>query len=135
MDIDLEELKKEITFKTSRSGGAGGQNVNEVETKVTLLWDVRSSRLFSKDQKRILIEKLASRLTAEDFVQLDVSETRSQLNNKEIAVEKLFKLIYSGLKPDKKRIPTKIPRAKILERLDRKKRHSTKKSDRRWRME
>ncbi|HMR18429.1 MAG TPA: alternative ribosome rescue aminoacyl-tRNA hydrolase ArfB [Sphingobacterium sp.] len=135
MGIGLEELRKEVAFKTSRSSGAGGQNVNKVETKVTLLWDVTSSGLLSHDRKEILLEKLASRRNADGWIQLDVSETRSQLSNKDLAVEKLLVLVTQALKPNKKRIPTKISRAKILERLDRKKLHAAKKSDRRWRME
>lgn len=135
MDISLDDLKKEVTFKTSRSSGAGGQNVNKVETRVSLMWDVESSALFSPFQKEIIQDRLSSRRNAEGLVQLDVSETRSQLSNKELALDKLLALLTQALKPVKKRVPTKIPRSKVLARLDRKKRQSTKKSDRRWRLD
>ncbi len=135
MTIDLEDLQKEVTFKTSRSSGAGGQNVNKVETKVTLLWNVWDSQLFSPEQKARLENKLSNRIQSDGFLQLSSSESRSQLANKENALAKLVDLITNVLLPTKKRISTKIPRAKVLERLDRKKKQSAKKSDRRWRME
>ncbi|NGF55090.1 aminoacyl-tRNA hydrolase [Parapedobacter sp. SGR-10] len=135
MAIDLEDLQKEVTFKTSRSSGAGGQNVNKVETKVTLVWNIRDSQLFSAEQKARIEDKLSNRIQADGFLQLSSSDSRSQLANKEDALAKLVDLLDKALLPTKKRIPTKIPRAKILERLDRKKKQSAKKSDRRWRME
>lgn len=135
MEINLEELKREVVFKTSRSGGAGGQNVNKVETKVILLWNVDNSNIFTNIQKGIIQYKLAHRIHSDGLVQLEVSESRSQLVNKEIAVERLLELIVKALTPTKKRIPTKIPRAKILARLDRKTKQSEKKSSRRWRMD
>lgn len=133
--IQYEQLASEVSFRTSRSSGPGGQNVNKVESKVTLLWDIEASRLFTDLQKQMLKDALAKRTNALGVVSVDVSESRSQLENKQIAIQKLKALVLNALLPVKNRIPTKISKAKILARLDRKKIHAAKKSNRRWRME
>lgn len=135
MSVNVEELTKELRFKTSRSGGAGGQNVNKVETKVTLIWDYKSSTVVTQEEKKIISTRLANRIQSDGLLLLDSSESRSQATNKEIVVERLAKLLTAVLTPTKKRIATKIPRSKILARLDRKAKQSDKKSNRRWRFE
>lgn len=133
MHINLEDLKRELIFKTSRSGGAGGQHVNKVETKVTLLWNVMGSNLFSEFQKNKISVFLKHRINMEGFLQIEAADTRSQLSNKDIVVERFVDLLLKALTPVKKRIPTKIPRSKVLARLEHKSRQSQKKADRNWR--
>ena len=132
MDVNKELLIQELSFKTSRSGGKGGQNVNKVSSKVMLNWDIAESQAIDSDQKTLITEKLANRISKEGLFQLDSSIDRSQLKNKELVTERFLNLIQKALKVDPKRIPTKIPRSVLLARLDRKKRQASKKSNRRW---
>lgn len=132
MNYNSEDLMTELSFKTARSGGKGGQHVNKVSSKVLLIWDLQNSNVFDEDQKALLKDRLFNRLTKYDMLQLESSEDRSQLRNKEIVIERFFNLINESLIPDKPRIPTKIPKRIVLERLDRKKKLASKKSDRQW---
>ena len=115
--VDREAFIRECTFRTSRSGGKGGQNVNKVETKVELLFSIADSTLFSDEEKHILQQKLSARINSDGLLQLVASEERSQLQNKEIAVSKAIQLIEKVLKPVKKRKPTKPTQAAVEKRL------------------
>lgn len=125
--IDKEAFAQECVFKTSRSGGKGGQNVNKVETKVELLFDINASKLFSAEQKELLIQKLALRIIDECILQLTASTERSQLKNKEIAIKKAIDLIQKALKPKKARKATKPTLQSIEKRLSNKQLKSMKK--------
>ncbi|MCL7988999.1 aminoacyl-tRNA hydrolase [Sphingobacterium sp. lm-10] len=128
--MDKEWLSNEIWFKTARSGGAGGQHVNKVESKVMLFWDVKNSRYFEDHQKNTLLSRLGNRISNDGVLLLESSQSRSQLENKEDVTQRFFVLLEEALKPVKKRIPTRIPKSKVLKRLDRKKKQSEKKKQR-----
>jgi ribosome-associated protein len=130
MNLNKADLQKEITYKTSRSGGKGGQNVNKVSSKVELLFDVANSDLFTDDEKTLLAEKLQTRLNKDGLVQVICDEERSQYLNKEKAVERLIALLGRALQVQKVRKPTKVSKAAKAARLDNKKKQSAKKENR-----
>ncbi|MCF6170046.1 MAG: aminoacyl-tRNA hydrolase [Bacteroidales bacterium] len=130
-----ESLKKEVSYRTSRSSGAGGQHVNKVSTKVELLFDVSGSAVLSEEQKAIVLDKLKNRISKESLLILQCDETRSQLKNKEIVFDRFLALIEDALKPVKPRKPTKPSRSSVERRLKDKKSQSEKKGLRKFREE
>lgn len=128
--LTARSLLSEVEFATSRSSGPGGQNVNKVNSKVTLRFDIRQSQLLTEEQRDILLNKLASKLTTEGVLLLSVQESRSQLENKEGAIDRFEVLIrkaFTKPKPRKKTKPTKAAKEK---RVTNKKQRSEKKK---WR--
>lgn len=131
MNLNKANLQKEVTYKTSRSGGKGGQNVNKVSSKVELLFNVAASLLFTDDEKLLLADKLQNRLNKDGLVQVICDEERSQYLNKEKAIERLMGLLSRALHVQKVRKPTKVSKAAKAARLDNKKKLSAKKEGRR----
>ena len=125
-----QELIRECKFTTSRSQGPGGQNVNKVNSKVELRFDIEDSTLFNPEQKSLLLKKLKTRISSENILILSSQISRSQAGNKKDAIEKLFTLLEKALKKPKKRIPTKASRSSVEKRISNKKKLADKKNKR-----
>ena len=116
--------ESELAFKTSRSGGPGGQNVNKLDTRVTVSFDLEGCRGLDGVQKRRIRSRLASRINKEGFVRVVSQRHRSQKANRDAAVEKLVELLAVALKRRPVRKKTAVPRAAKEKRLEAKKRRS-----------
>lgn len=131
MNIPLAQLLlPELVFTTSRSSGPGGQNVNKVNTKVTLKFDVMQSVALSPEQKELILKKIGSRLTKEGVLLITAQDKRSQLQNKEEVLQKLDQLFIKIFTPKKQRKATKPSKAAKHARIKDKKQRSEKKQ---WR--
>lgn len=126
----MQDFSNEIVYKTSRSGGKGGQNVNKVETKAEAHWNVLGSGFFTADEKALIIYRLENRINAKGELVSQCSEDRSQLANKETAAKKLHALVEQALIKPKQRRATKLPKAVKQKRSDQKMQRSEVKSNR-----
>lgn len=130
----MKNFTKELTYRTSRSSGAGGQNVNKVETSVTVMWNIAGTEIFKEEEKELIALKLKNRINLEGILQLTVSESRTQLQNKKIATEKILDLVNKSLVKPKLRKPTKPSKRQVEKRIQAKKQLSEKKENRKFRL-
>ncbi len=128
---DQSDILKVVSFKTSRSGGKGGQNVNKVSSKVELVFNIEDAHFFTEEEKFRLKEKMSSRLDNEGLLHVVSQEDRSQLLNKQRTVLKLIAILKAGLEVQKTRKPTKIPKSVKEKRLANKSLLAQKKEGRR----
>jgi len=120
----------ELVFKTSRSSGPGGQNVNKVNTRVTALFDVANCRSFSDAQKDQILKRLSTRATKDGRIRVVSQRYRSQKANRRAAIERLQSVLRAAIKTRPARKKTKAPAAARQRRLEEKKRRSTLKQQR-----
>ncbi|GCC52366.1 aminoacyl-tRNA hydrolase [Chryseotalea sanaruensis] len=128
--LTARSLLPEIEFTTSRSSGPGGQNVNKVNSRVTLRLDIKQSELLTDEQREVLLNKLVGKLTTEGVLLINVQDSRSQLENKEGAINRLEALIRKAFTKPKPRKKTKPSMAAKEKRVTDKKQRSEKKK---WR--
>ncbi|MEG6551405.1 alternative ribosome rescue aminoacyl-tRNA hydrolase ArfB [Desulfocurvibacter africanus] len=122
--------EQELSFTFARSGGPGGQNVNKVNTKAVLRFDVVGSQSLGEEDKRLILERLASRLTKEGELVLASDATRSQEDNKRLTVLKLQQLLRAALRIQRPRKATRPSRAAKERRLATKKARGARKQER-----
>ena len=130
MELSKSLLQREVVYKTARSGGKGGQNVNKVSTKVELLFDLQNSGLFTEEQKELLFQKLNARLNKDGAIQVICDAERSQYLNKEKALDRLQQLLSAALVKPKPRKASKVPKSVIAARRENKRRQAEKKEGR-----
>ena len=127
-DIFIDEGR--LVFKTSRSGGPGGENVNKLNTRVTLFFDVAGCDGLSDTQKQRILDRLSTRADKDGVIRVVSQKFRTQIANRRAAVERLLELLRDALKTRPVRKKTKVPERASLRRLERKKRRGMLKKQR-----
>jgi ribosome-associated protein len=122
--------EEELSFTSSHSSGPGGQNVNKVSSRVTLWFDVVNSPGLSPEQKELVISRLKTRIGKDGLLRVISQQTRSQIENKELAIERFAELLRDALKQVQIRKKTRVSKGAKLRRLEEKRQHSLLKSKR-----
>ncbi len=104
-------VDSELQFEASRSSGPGGQNVNKLNTRMTLVFDLEGSPSLTQAQKRRLRRRLANRLTKEGLLRLSSQKHRTQLGNRKEVEQRFVKLLSQALRPRRRRIKTHVPKS------------------------
>ena len=128
--MDTNLLKSELTYKYVRSSGSGGQHVNKVSSKAELYFDLQNTNAFNTEEQQKLLNFLSTRLTKDGILVLSCDDSRSQFRNKALVTQRFLELITEGLKEQKIRIPTRIPRGVKKKRLKDKRINADKKANR-----
>jgi len=115
--LNIPDLSAEIQFFSTRSSGPGGQNVNKVNSRVELRFDLKNSQLISEAQKSVLMVKLATKISSEGILSVISQRYRSQLSNKEDAVAKFYQILTKALTPVKPRKKTSPSKSSVEKRL------------------
>ncbi len=121
------DFSSELDFTTSRSSGPGGQNVNKVNSKVTLRFDVEASLLLSQEEKDTLKKKAGTKISNDHVLIISSEAARSQLKNKEESIRKFYALLKKSFTVRKKRKPTKPSKSAVEKRLKNKQKQAEKK--------
>jgi ribosome-associated protein len=130
MTDKFQNILSEVSYKSSRSGGKGGQNVNKVETKIELSFDILNSKYLTDDEKKLIVKKLTNRIDKSGILKLTSQTERSQYQNKLKANRRLIDIIKKSLKKEKKRLKTKPTKISKENRILKKKITSVRKSQR-----
>lgn len=115
------DVLQEIQFKTARSGGRGGQNVNKVETMVEGYFHVEGSKILNTEQKELVQKKLSNKITADGYLLVKSQADRTQLGNKQLVIKKMNELVNHSLINPRKRIASKPTKASKEKRIEQKK--------------
>jgi ribosome-associated protein len=122
----------ELEMSFARSGGSGGQNVNKVSSKVDLRWNPQTSTALTLDDRSQLLDRLKNRLTTDGYLIVTSQLTRDQIKNRDDAMDKLALIVRTALHREKPRKPTKVSKGAKRRRVEDKRRHSEKKTNRRY---
>jgi ribosome-associated protein len=129
--LSASHFANELVFTNSRSSGPGGQNVNKVNSKVSLKFVPADSHILTDEEKEIVLKKLHAKLTTQGILVISAQENRSQLQNKEAVIKKFEKLLAKAFEKKKIRKATKPSKTAVESRIDKKKLHAEKKKWRR----
>ncbi len=126
-DLKERNPEREFVFVASRSGGPGGQNVNKVNTKVELRFNIQATFILNDEEKELLLRKLKNKINREGELVLVSQSERSQLLNKEAVIGKFYDLVSKALTIPAKRRATRPTAASRIKRLEAKRNQADKK--------